>query len=265
MWKIIETNNWKELIELSDHFTKSHVNIEWLFRGQAINTWPLKSSITRLLPTNISRKEALKYEYDSILNFTFEYNSFKEDDIKIETFDDISKLLIMQHHKSPTRLLDWSNSFYLSLYFAVEREFESNGAIYIFPAHILDRNVCIKYPELKTGSIDKYYNDEENEIIIRIVSKFKTKRMAMQQGWSTICNNIFADHGEVISNYIDVDNCLFKLIINGQLKIEILDRLRHMNISGKTIYPCLDGLGKWNEENIHIKNYLKKLTVPDSA
>lgn len=48
-----------------------------------------------------------------------------------------SRSTVMQHYSCPTRLLDWTLSPYVALYFAVEQSPESDGAVWFFPSSAL--------------------------------------------------------------------------------------------------------------------------------
>lgn len=255
--QINKINNWADFNKLVDYFGRSHSKIDWLFRGQSNHEWTLKSSLLRILPNNITKKKAHGYENGTIRLFCSEYNLYKENEINIDGYDDIFKLMVMQHYNCSTRLLDWTESIFIALYFATENPIY-DGAIFCIPSNILNTNVTQSVGNINYKDLTIFSKYEENDIIYPLVATSKTRRMAIQQGNITISNNILADQQDIIEKYIGNKDNFIKIIINKELKIEAFDRLDHMNISGKTLFPGLDGLGKWDREYIIKRSFYEK-------
>jgi hypothetical protein len=84
----------------------------WLFRGQERSTWNLKPTIEHEPSVRSTRdNEALLLgDFKTHAQWLLE---------NVPSFDDVpSWLALMRHHGAPTRLLDWSYSLYVALFFA---------------------------------------------------------------------------------------------------------------------------------------------------
>ena len=88
----------------------------WVFRGQYDASWPLQTSLER----------AAKDHADWVIDFRSEERAILD-------FRNLTRLLLphverhidslaaMQHYGVPTRLLDFSRSFFIALFFAYEK------------------------------------------------------------------------------------------------------------------------------------------------
>jgi len=53
--------------------------------------------------------------------------------------NDFEWMFLAQHYGLPTRLLDWSTNPLVALYFAVEKDDDTDGAVYLAPRTIIDQ------------------------------------------------------------------------------------------------------------------------------
>jgi FRG domain len=227
-----------------------------IFRGQSNAQWKLESSLLRIVKGNRqSEKKISFYEQVSIKEFYSKVHLLDKSITDID--DDISRLTDMQHYSYPTRLLDWSISPYIALYFAVKDNFENDGALFVFDTFNYEKRMKFlkqdynKIPDTDILTFDKY------EFTQQILSTKKNHRILRQQGLFTVSNNPLKSYCDIISNaYEDGQNTsLFKLIIPKELKLEFLGRLRIMNISAELLFPDLYGLGKSISESMSLRKW----------
>ncbi|MFL9597775.1 FRG domain-containing protein [Aeromonas veronii] len=223
----------------------------WIYRGQSNATWELQSSLYRSLEqAKIIKGMADVYSAKI-------YNRRNEENM-LERFkscahlhlshlprsrDTLSWLALMQHHGAPTRLLDFSFSPYIALYFALEHGTD-DCAIYM-----------INHDAIRKDD-EKYFGDSRREIYERIMDgekynddiclfafepEFANQRLIAQQGLFVATNYVDYSHEKALEEY-DIralDAC--KIIIPKELRYNGIMMLHQMNINSSTIYPGLDG------------------------
>ena len=144
----------------------------------------------------------------------------------------------MQHFGCPTRLLDWTHSPYVALYFAVADRQSCDSAVWSFPQSPVETLVTRCYGRLQNLEIGECRTGHPRLYPLGLASH--NARSAPQQACFTMCMDLFLDHATAIT---DVSGELaneiqpFRLIVPGDLKPEFLSRLRIMNITAETLFP----------------------------
>lgn len=184
---------------------------------------------------------------------------------------------LMQHYGLSTRLLDWTESALIALYFGLKNE-ENNEDIklWILAPHRLNENTSkilfqpiarsfstIYFPEFsnrrelfdatKRINLDELHRkylkmdfaDESDDITedfypLAIYPYLFDERMKTQQS----CFTIFGNKMNGILESPQKESFLSHILINGKNKKTILEELRWLGVSEQNIYPGLDGICK---------------------
>eukprot|EP00919_Chromeraceae_sp_WS-2016_P003027 GHVR01007401.1.p1 GENE.GHVR01007401.1~~GHVR01007401.1.p1 ORF type:complete len:266 (-),score=35.74 GHVR01007401.1:779-1576(-) len=264
MIKTKTITDWKSLVELIEATTRFYPEPTMggiYYRGQSDSSWGLEPSLTRLVKgDNISERKVKAYERQSILDYGASYGLI-ENELSVEGVKNSPSVLIdMQHYSCPTRLLDWSESPYIALYFAINESFDKDGGLYIWDKLKYDKNIepiVAGYGKISGSDILEFHT---HDIINVIYAKKNNLRLSRQQGCFSISNNLLKDHGDLINEAAkerEEESGIYKIIIPSDFKYEILARLRMMNVTPEILLPGLDGLGRKVKESLLIRKWRK--------
>lgn len=163
-------------------------------------------------------------------------NEFKRTSLPLVEFepkDNWDWLALAQHHGMPTRLLDWTYSALIALWFAVQRPSKNNtsGVVWILKSEISDFRDTEKCDDPLDNHVTKIFRS-------RVVSK----RISAQAGVFTA--HRINEKGKMIqleSNATFRDR-LTKLIIPSEYFASIRESLSMMSVNHSTVFPDVDGL-----------------------
>ena len=189
----------------------------------------------------------------------------------------------MQHYGVPTRLLDWTCSPYVALYFAVVQDWESDGAIWAVhhekTAQAMKKKFDVEALPSNVVQMDSLLKDRAEDSIVLFSRRLRpTQRMSIQQGTFSVSTNITCDHAEALKEALeptlgqeDLSGWCVKLVVPCAMKPEFLNHLRVMNITAYSLFPTLDGLGRSVHEMVRLgahelsvrKSKATKISVAD--
>lgn len=231
-----------QILEKLDKFKNEITsNPKFIFRGQSDVNWTLQPSFTRIvLQKKLDRTQSLQLEHECLDKFLISAKNLllpqQTIPLLIEGKNDfIPWLIYMQHFSSPTRMLDWTTSSIVALYFSCIDNYDYDGAIFVTDCNKIPFN-----PNLQKLFLEGVLNPDSRDILMNVTAFVSNERLEAQQGKFTVCTNPLIDHQEIL---IEID-ALTKIIIPKELKLMILKHLYQMNINAKTLFPGIDGLGK---------------------
>jgi len=255
---------WQDIldrVELLYREAKKQATTLW-FRGQRCAHWPVLSSLHRRIedqfkaigdPCNLADKqEQLREEYRSAFYlFTADAVGMLEP----EERNDWGILFAMQHHRVPTRLLDWTESFACALFFAqFERNEGEDASVYLLKADELNRVSTgreglisiIKDPAAKTNvRIAEWLPTYSWPVghpplkTVAIVPHRTNIRMVAQRATFTICGDSFSPLEE------DYSSCITKINLPASLYEDVEAFLEVLGVGPSTYFPDLEGVAMY--------------------
>lgn len=263
-WKDVEISDWKHFLEFASGYNELTTPLitPYLFRGQAKASWPLRPSLLRFLGNEVSAAEAIEVEGMILSEFKSQSHLYWDQEQPGEDRRPWEWWALMQHHGVPTRLLDWTSSPYVGLYFAVESEWEEDGVVFVaHPMTLLYSGPGAPGEEEDTiGGLVK--DDEAPPWVYPFHAPRLSDRMAAQQGHFTMCANVLGDQGEIIPDVCvqppwDDDNAL-RVIVRASDKPRFLMQLRAMNVTGRSLFPGPDGFGRSLREATRLHEFMER-------
>ncbi|GLQ74061.1 FRG domain-containing protein [Vibrio penaeicida] len=254
--KNIEEKHIKSLDDFKG-FIRNKDYRKWIYRGQSSASWSLESSLLRAIKNASSIREysgessriRSGHNYEKIMLERFKSGAHLYLSHLPENDDLLSWLAVMQHHGAPTRLLDFSFSAYIALYFAVEVG-DGDAAIYCIDHSALKRADSRHFGRDRKNVYNRVLSEESSDdemCLFAFEPEFSNQRLLAQQGLFFVPNHLLVSHEKILSGYELPKGCVYKLVIGKELRYAALDMLNQMNITSSTVYPGLDGFCK----NLH--------------
>lgn len=176
------------------------------------------------------------------------------------TNDDWDVLFYMRHHGAPTRLIDWTETLGVALYFAIKKRPDktSPSTLWLLNPYLLNEITWAKRNLISPRFLHKgwTYSDFlvhptsfKIEYPVAIYPPQKSDRMLAQRGWFTF-------HGtnkEPINKVKKLEPCHRKIEIPPELVKPIRGFLKRAGINEFTMFPDLTGLSKYLKKKYKFK------------
>jgi len=275
---------WENLYDIfCEDFPDDNTKETWLFRGENKHAAPLRTSLEKafcditgikidndddvnnLLQNGSGEPSIWEIERGLIRRFKRQYHHF---DVRLpESGNYLEWLSIMRHYGAPNRMLDWSYSFFVAVFFAIEDSFSEEGAA----MWALEKNSTIE--KVKTSKKLKYigamlrkdedikedktwekcfYCPKNAQLFVFPTNPFRlNERLVIQQGDLLCQGDISKSFEENLSAVLPrstgkANSKLRKYILkfNAKERQVALLALHRMNINRATLFPGLEGFSK---------------------
>src|SRR6185437_1009698 len=158
--------------------------------------------------------------------------------------------ILMRHHNAPTRLLDWTDSALIALYFALRSSLPENvpPAVWALDPVRLNQVVCncdsvvlSNEPQAADYLTESQQDELRPELPIAVDPVHVSRRLAVQRSRFTIHGT---DRNGLITVAARNPGVLFCITIASKSASEIFEDLRTCGVSETTIFPDLEGLSR---------------------
>ena len=177
------------------------------------------------------------------LDRNFPYSVRKDTDAQADA------LFAMRHHGLPTRVLDWSASLLVGLYFAVadaQKSDRPNGCLWqLLPDELNqqqgENSILFQTTKKVEEIIALGFSKKKDERPVHIA--VSPRRMYLRQSAQQATYTIQGDSSR-IDQLPNADKFLRKFIVPSAAKIKIMRELYKLGINDSILFPDLDGLAR---------------------
>ena len=274
----IPENNYPNFFQYIQNFyyekfiNTNEINKTWLFKGHSNSEWKLQSMIERSFDNyNLKADKYFNTEQKIIREFKRKaHNLLRQVPDEENIFEWLS---LMRHYGAPCRLLDFTYSFFVALFFAIEqmifKDSTSSSECSIYALNLklfdLEDNVFSKKYKIKSEIkknlitanknsdkiIDSFIFNEKNDnsFVFHITPYLLNERVIIQQGTFLIPWNINKNFEDNLEKNREIRNDKkfikkIKIRMNKDERKEIIHGLHRMNINLSTLYPDIEGFSK---------------------
>jgi hypothetical protein len=243
----------------------------WVFRGQRDADWGLRTSLERELENfgiDLAEKAS---DVECGLLRAFKRRCYHYIPDPPDEDQTLEWLALMQHYGTPTRLLDWTYSFFVALYFAVANinlgeDSPSTCAVWAFDTgsmHSYFRSALEPY----SPALSRWENDEallrpetfrsvfcakQPIPLVGAVTPHRiNKRLTIQQGVFLCPGDVrrsFAQNLRALLSYrepkSETNFIKIEITVCREQRNRILRRLLNMNMNEAVLFPGLEGFAR---------------------
>jgi hypothetical protein len=251
-WKDLDAALWLHSIDPHSQEYRPHI----AYRGTPEDYGNLRTGIQRLGdPSRPDSLDELCWRERRVIDT---FATYASEHLPVG-FTDWDVLFLGQHYRLPTRLLDWTASPYVALYFATEDQtaIDKDGIVW-----------CAKRMETLSSlpsPLDSYLKEQSGKIftletlrrrcpslsefdkcstnsLVWLEPPSVSPRIVNQYAYFSVMPGVDSQQASWFSKHLDWH---WGVPVPARLKKEVRRRLQIMNITERTIYTGLDGIARW--------------------
>lgn len=273
MYLVVRVESWEDTCNLARRLGGR------AFRGQSDAQWGLVTSLERAVTAFRTLKKLVRNREDWMLRQFRRRAHHYHIDLPDQD-NSLDWLALIQHYGGPTRLLDFSHSFYVAAFFAMERA-NSDAAVWAVSLDPLGRAVKTRLglsgPLEVIQVVRERHNMLANELLTKgtplpiafdVEPERMHERLSIQQGLFLMPGDVTLSFEENLSNTLNIvpsmiSNTattsyepskhdyaelrpyhLIKIILPRAIHKTALYELNEMNMNSSTLFPGLDGFAR---------------------
>jgi hypothetical protein len=247
---VVKPTTFAELLEAVESFQAAS-DVSW-YRGSRNKAHSLKPSLYRH-----SHKTAISDLIDLETEVTTRFVQRSLPFLERSLTDDWDKLFLMQHYGVPTRLLDWSENPFVSIYFALVSASEpksTDAAIWMCDP-VAWNQAALDHISYKGGVLDQSHAamrtyapgtkvDEIPTLPVMIYGSYNSPRIVAQRGGFALFGQGLDPMDKVFKADKFPEGILTKIEIGHAYVDEIRASLFRKGFTESVVFPDLDGLSK---------------------
>lgn len=234
----IDTDSWDDLVFLINDTFVSYP--DYIFRGQAQDDWKIESALTRLLRESELVRDLDEFYKIHLSNFKLKSRGLG---LHLKEMSDDEIWAIGQHHGLATPLIDWTNSPFVAVFFALIGKSKSETGKRTLWAFNL--------PDLANFKDDK---------LVTLIEPLDDNRRLVSQKGLFLKLPINNDFENIIADQPNQDwISLYKITFPDSIINKALLALNLMNINYSSLYPDFQGAGLACNHTLRLYNYIYDL------
>jgi hypothetical protein len=205
----------------------------WLSREHRCPEWKMETTLER-----VSRRccrDQVEYERAVWGEFRRHVHSYNLTRVPPDS-NTIEWLALMQHYGAPTRLLDFTESFWIALFFAFEEADSDCAVVALNPSSLASDIPGKDYNVLVRKNIDS--GEHADNYLRKTVPFYTNERLAIQKGVFVYSMNLSQPfHDLVLQNNKE----FVKLTVRSSLFTEIRNKLNDFNCNSRVLFSGIEG------------------------